>query len=85
MDRARMSGFRLNTPDADRERGGTVIVDVPNAEAVSHELLRQEIVIDYRPGAGIRMAPHFYNTEEEIDRAMHTLESIVASAAASGS
>jgi kynureninase len=85
MDRARTSGFRLNTPEADRERGGTVIVDVPNAEAVSHELLRQEIIIDYRPGAGIRMAPHFYNTEEEIDRAMLTLESIVARAAEAGS
>jgi kynureninase len=40
-------------------------------------LLRREVIIDYRPGAGIRMAPHFYNTEEEIDRAMTTLAAIV--------
>ena len=78
IDRARESGFRLNTPEKDDERGGTVIVDVPNAEAVSGELLRQEIIIDYRPGAGIRIAPHFYNTEEEIDHAMVTLERIVS-------
>jgi kynureninase len=84
MDRARASRFRLNTPDSDRERGGSVVVDVPNAEAVSRELLRQNIVIDYRPGAGIRMAPHFYNTEDEIDRALQTLESIVARAAELG-
>jgi kynureninase len=62
-----------------------VIVDVPNAEAVSNELLRQEIIIDYRPGAGIRIAPHFYNTEEEIDHAMVTLERIVSGLGARGS
>jgi kynureninase len=78
MDRARRSGYRLNTPTADRERGGTVVVDAPNGEAVAQELLRRGVIIDYRPGAGIRMAPHFYNTEEEIDRAMDTLDAIVA-------
>jgi kynureninase len=55
-----------------------VIVDVPNGEAVANELLRREVIIDYRPGAGIRMAPHFYNTEAEIDHAMETLDAIVA-------
>ena len=81
MERARQAGFRLNTPDADRERGGAVIVDVPNGEAVSRELLDQGIIIDHRPGAGVRMAPHFYNSEEEIDRAMDVLEAIVSTAA----
>jgi kynureninase len=80
MDRARRSGYRLNTPDADSERGGAVIVDVPDGETVAQELLRQNIIIDHRPGAGIRMAPHFYNTEAEIDHAMEVLESIVAAA-----
>ena len=80
MERARRSGFRLNTPDADHERGGAVIIDVPNGQAVAQELLRQEIIVDYRPGAGIRMAPHFYNTEAEIDRAMAVLDAIAAPA-----
>ena len=35
------------------------------------------VIIDYRPDAGIRMAPHFYNTEEEIDHAIDTLDAIV--------
>ena len=35
--------------------------------------------MDYRPGAGIRMAPHFYNTAEEIDHAMHVLREIAGS------
>jgi kynureninase len=77
MERALADGYRLNTPMRDEERGGAVIVDLPDAEAVSQELLRREVIIDYRPGAGIRMAPHFYNTEEEIDRAMTTLAAIV--------
>jgi kynureninase len=78
IEHARESGYRLNTPDADDERGGAVIVDVPNGEAVAQELLRQNIIVDYRPGAGIRMAPHFYNTEADIDRAMGVLDAIAA-------
>src|SRR5687767_1214074 len=78
MDRARAAGYRLNTPAEDDQRGGAVVIDVPNGEAAAQELLRQEVIVDYRPGAGIRMAPHFYNTEEDIDRAMGALEGIVA-------
>ena len=76
MDRARAEGFRVNTPEADAERGGAVIVDVPNGAAVADELIRREVIVDHRPGAGIRMAPHFYNTAEEIDHAMDTLVGI---------
>jgi kynureninase len=75
---AREAGFRVNTPDTDGERGGTVIVDVPDAKRVADELIRREVIVDYRPGAGVRMAPHFYNTAEEIDHAMHVLREIVA-------
>jgi kynureninase len=81
MDRALASGYRLNTPTADVERGGTVVVDVPNGEATAAELLRRHVIIDYRPGAGIRIAPHFYNTEQDIDQAMDTLDEIVAETA----
>jgi kynureninase len=83
MEHARRAGYRVNTPEADAERGGAVIVDVPHGESVAQELLRQDVIIDYRPGAGIRMAPHFYNTEEEVDRAMSVLDGIVASAPSS--
>ena len=76
IDHAVRAGYVLNTPLEDGERGGAVILDVPHAEAVSKDLLRRDIIIDYRPGAGIRMAPHFYNTDEEIDRAIATLVEI---------
>ncbi len=70
MDRARSLGFRINTPERDEERGGAVIIDVPNGAAVTEELIRRNVIVDYRPGAGIRIAPHFYNTSDEIDHAM---------------
>jgi kynureninase len=77
IDQAQAAGYRLNTPLEDRERGGSVILDVPNAKTVADELIRRDVIIDYRPGAGIRMAPHFYNTDAEIDHAMATLRELV--------
>ena len=79
MDHATRQGYPLNTPDADAERGGAVIVDVPGGDIVSAELIRRNVIVDYRPGAGIRIAPHFYNTEADIDRAMAVLDDIVQS------
>jgi kynureninase len=67
----------VNTPLHDAERGGAVIIDVPNGAAVADELIRREVIVDYRPGAGIRMAPHFYNTMAEIEHAMSVLGEIV--------
>jgi len=58
-------GYAVNTPREFARRGNHVTVDVPNAQAVKEELIRRGFVIDYRPGAGIRIAPHFYNTDDE--------------------
>jgi kynureninase len=76
MDAAKSRGWRLNTPEHDDERGGSVVVDVPQADQVTTELLRRQIIVDYRPGAGIRLAPHFYSTEADIDRAVDALDDI---------
>lgn len=80
MGAAQAAGYRVNTPTGDSERGGSVILDVPDGMAVADELIRRDVIVDFRPGAGIRMAPHFYNTEAEIDHAMATLAAIVTSA-----
>lgn len=82
IDLALEAGYRVNTPLAGEERGGAVIIDVPNGAAVADELIRREVIVDYRPGAGIRMAPHFYNTMDEIEHAMAVLGEIVQAAAA---
>jgi kynureninase len=84
IERAARAGYRLNTPSDDRERGGAVIVDVPNAEGVAAQLLNRNVIIDYRPGAGIRIAPHFYNTEGDVDTAMDTIDELVAEAERAG-
>jgi kynureninase len=76
MDHAARAGYRLNTPALDRERGGAVIIDVPNGELVASELIRRQIIVDYRPGAGIRIAPHFYNTDQDIDTALAVLDEL---------
>ena len=78
IDHASRAGYELNTPVTDSERGGAVIIDVPHAEAVAKDLLRRNIIIDYRPGAGIRMAPHFYNNEDDIEDAMKVLDDVIA-------
>jgi kynureninase len=54
-----------------------VILDVPDGAAVAASLIARGVIIDYRPDAGVRLAPHFYNTEDEIDRAMATLDELV--------
>jgi kynureninase len=74
-------GFAVNAPRDAARRGGTVAFDVPNGPAVAQALLSRDIVIDYRPGAGIRVAPHFYTTDEEIDAAVATLDDILATRA----
>ena len=73
MEGAKARGWRVNTPENPAERAGTVSVDCPQAAEVCRELLRREILVDYRPKAGVRLSPHFYNKEEECD---YTLEQI---------
>jgi kynureninase len=73
IELAREAGFRLNSPDQDEQRGGVVVVDVPNGAEITKELSRRNILVDYRPGAGIRIAPHFYTVDEELDATMRAI------------
>lgn len=78
LDRAQLEGWMVRTPADDARRGGVVSLDPPHAYAVSQCLLDRNIIVDYRPGAGIRIAPHFYNTGEEVDRALDAIAEILA-------
>ena len=42
-------------------------IDWPGADKAEQELIKRGFVIDYRPKGGIRVSPHFYNTEDECD------------------
>jgi kynureninase len=81
IERAQELGFRVNTPLDAKVRGGTVTIDVPNGKAVTRELNRREILVDYRPGAGIRMSPHFYTNDEELVHALDEIKDILATKA----
>jgi kynureninase len=70
-------GWRVNSPRQAENRGGTVSIDMPDAEEVCRELLKRDILVDYRPKAGVRMAPHFYTKDEELETAMATVEEIL--------
>ena len=70
-------GWRVNTPRDAEKRGGTVSIDMPEAPEVCRELLKREVLVDYRPRAGVRMSPHFYNTDEEIEKAIATVDEIL--------
>ncbi len=77
FDGARAHGWRINTAENPAERGGTVSVDCPHASEVCRELLARDILVDYRPLAGIRISPHFYNQEQECDFALAQIEEIL--------
>jgi len=79
IDLARERGFRPHAPERPEERGGMVILDVPHGQAVTRELLRREVIVDFRPGAGIRFSPHFYSTDEEVSRALDETRQILDS------
>ena len=74
---AKAHGWRVNTPENPAERAGTVSVDCPHAAEVCRELLAREILVDYRPKAGVRLSPHFYNREEECDLAIAQIGDIL--------
>jgi len=78
MDLAAQHGWRVNTPQSPEQRAGTVSIDLPNAQQVCGELLKRDILVDYRPKAGVRFSPHFYNTDEEITSAIKTVEEILS-------
>jgi len=81
IEGARSRGWQVNTPNHPGERAGTVSVECPHAYEVCRELLAREILVDYRPQAGVRLSPHFYNRDEECDLALAQMEDILKTGA----
>jgi len=78
IELADQRGWKVNAPRDPELRGGTVAIDMPNAYEVCQELLRRDVLVDFRPRAGVRFSPHFYNTLPEIDRAIQTVDEILS-------
>ncbi len=71
-------GFRVTAPRDPAQRGGTVAFDVPYGYEVSQTLLANDVLVDYRPNAGIRVAPHFYTSDEELERVVTMIADVLA-------
>ncbi|MEZ4452010.1 MAG: aminotransferase class V-fold PLP-dependent enzyme [Nannocystaceae bacterium] len=70
LDRALAAGLTVHSPLDDRERAGFVAVDFPTSEAASKQLIAERYKLDWRPKCGLRLGPHFYTTEAEVQRMM---------------
>lgn len=77
IERAQEEGLKINSPLDSKVRGGHVTVDFPGSKEACAELIRRKFIVDYRPGSGIRIAPHFYNERDEVDAVFDELRKII--------
>jgi len=75
---AESRGLAVRAPRDASRRGGTVAVDMPHAYEIAQFLLARDVIVDYRPGAGIRIAPHFYTSDAELETVMTTMDEALA-------
>jgi len=80
IDRAEAAGFEIRSPRSPERRGGTVTVHVHEFAAVHRELTKRQILCDFRPD-GIRLGPHYYNSDEELEFTIDQIGEIVESGA----
>ena len=78
---AEAAGFGIASPRAHERRGGTVTVHVDDFPAVHKELSERQILCDFRPGAGIRIGPHYYTSDAELERVIEQIGEIVETGA----
>jgi kynureninase len=81
IDLADARGYKVMAPREPERRGGTVAFDVPHAYEIAQLLLARGVVVDYRPGAGIRLAPHFYTDDSELEQAVSVIDDGLATGA----
>jgi kynureninase len=67
------AGFEVGSPRDPARRGGTVVVKPPEFERVGRELMDSGVICDWRPDVGIRLGPHFYNTDDELRYAVEQI------------
>ena len=75
------AGFRINSPARPEQRGGTLTVGLEsdeNGPAFVKALEAQGILVDHRPGAGIRVSPHYYTLEDELEEFVEALTELRA-------
>jgi kynureninase len=78
---AEEAGFNVTSPQNAADRGGTITVGHEEAAALTRELIRREFIVDYRPGAGVRISPHFYTKDEELELVINEMKKITEAGA----
>ena len=73
IDFALGHGWKVNSPREVNQRGGSVMIYVDDGPAMVKRLAERNVFVDCRPGVGLRMSPHFFNTDEEVQEAMAIL------------
>jgi kynureninase len=76
IELAEEAGFRVTSPKDANRRGGTITIAAEHAAAMTQELIRREFIVDYRPGAGVRVSPHFYTKDEELELIIREMKTI---------
>ena len=77
IDFAAARDWTINSPVNKEQRGGSVMIGVENASSMVERLAEQKVFVDWRPDAGLRMSPHFFNTDEEINEALNILAGLM--------
>jgi len=78
LESALERGFTVRSPHDPAQRGGHVTVDPGDGERVHDELHRRGFVVDHRPGVGIRISPHFYNSLDEGLACLDAMQDVLA-------
>jgi len=81
IDGAEARGFEIRSPREPARRGGTVTVHAPEFEAVHKELSERQILCDFRPDAGLRLGPHYFTSDDELERVLDQIAEIVTTGA----
>jgi kynureninase len=69
-------GLRVNSPLDPERRTGWIGIDFDGSENACRRLIEQRVFVDYRPGCGIRVGPHFYTADAEIDEFFRVLDRV---------
>lgn len=76
IDGAVERDFTIPTPLAAAERSGWIGMDFPDADRATEALVARRVFVDYRPGCGIRVSPHFYTSDDDIDAFFTALDRV---------
>jgi kynureninase len=77
IEHALERGWKVNSPRDVNQRGGSVMVGVSDGPAMVNRLAEKKVFVDSRPGVGLRISPHFFNHDDEVQEALSVLQELI--------